>query len=76
MSNETGGPAFPQDLQGRRGDDPELQGMTLLDYFAGQALAGMLSNSESKFTNRFSGYAECAYDLAAAMLAERRRVIK
>ena len=28
-----GGPAFPQDLQGRRGDDPEYQGMTVRDYF-------------------------------------------
>ena len=64
MSNETGGPAFPATMS---------EGMNLLDYFAGQALAGMLSNSESKFTNRFSGYAECAYDLAAAMLAERNR---
>ena len=41
MSNtqhNDGGPAFPQDLQGRRGDDPSLQGMTLRDWFAGQAL--------------------------------------
>lgn len=31
---DDGGPAFPQDLQGRRGDDPQLQGMTLRDAFA------------------------------------------
>jgi hypothetical protein len=27
-------PAFPQDLAGRRGDDPSLQGMTLREYAA------------------------------------------
>jgi hypothetical protein len=27
-------PAFPQDLQGRRGDDPWLQGITLREYAA------------------------------------------
>lgn len=35
-----GGPAFPQDLQGRRGDNPEYQGMSLRDWFAGQVAAG------------------------------------
>lgn len=75
MSNETGGPAFPVSatVLPNGETEPTYWGMNLLDYFAGQALAGMLSNSESKFTNRFSGYAACAYDLAAAMLAERNR---
>lgn len=27
-------PAFPQDLQGRRGDDPQYQGMTIRQYAA------------------------------------------
>ena len=31
---ETGGPAYPQELAGRRGDDPEYQGMTLRQHAA------------------------------------------
>ena len=42
-----GGPAFPQDLQGRRGDDPQYQGMSLRDWLIGQALAGLCSNLAS-----------------------------
>jgi hypothetical protein len=45
MSKENdGGPAYPQDLQGRRGDDPQYQGMSLRDWFAGQALAGIMAS--------------------------------
>jgi hypothetical protein len=63
-----GGPAFPQALQGRRGDDPEYQGMTLRDYFAGQAISGI---SESIKLSRM--IANEAYQIADAMLKERAK---
>ena len=50
MSKENdGGPAFPQDLQGRRGDDPDMQGMSLRDWFAGQAMPALMTNSNAVF---------------------------
>ena len=63
MNKETGGSAYPstQD-QWERG----MEGMTLRDWFAGQALAGMLAASmrEDNLSNR-------AYRLADAMIAAR-----
>jgi len=69
-------------------DDPRFkfvppQSMALLDYFAGQALAGIMSNSPfyEKIVN--TAKAEClrdedvvahgAYELSEAMIAEKRR---
>ena len=72
-----GGPAFPAPMFTRQADGlpmcPQefgLGGMTLRDYFAGQALAGLLADSNA--TSR-SLYAKDAYDLADAMLAARER---
>jgi hypothetical protein len=56
-------------------------GMTLLDYFAGQAMAGMLSNPDRTiFQDKHTsldevalGYAAAAYRQANAMLAERSK---
>ena len=62
-----GGPAFPcTDAKGFTSE-----GMSLRDYFAGQALAGMLAD-ETKQGSR-GNYAEDAYDIADAMLAEREK---
>lgn len=59
MSTWDGGPAFPVPI-----DDE--QGMTLRDWFAGQALAGLCVNfSESR---RPEACAERAYAIADAML--------
>lgn len=44
--------------------------LTVLDYFAGQALAGLLANPNWVLTQKT---AECAYKNAEAMLAERAR---
>lgn len=61
-----GGPAFPvQDLIKQR--EP---GMTLLDYFAGQALASYDAVDELNFET-----ARWCYSMAAAMLAERKKVM-
>lgn len=72
---DDGGPAFPTDegtydFQGRR--DAGRLGMSMRDYFAGQFLAGVLSDihqsglSDQKF-------AEWAYSLADAMLEARQK---
>ena len=69
-----GGPAFPVTPTDRSGQIADtFPGMTLRDYFAGQALAGMLGNAT---TTEHPGYdreglsGEC-YHIAAAMLAAR-----
>lgn len=64
---ESGGPAFPVIIPGRGGNG--WQGMTLRDWFAGQALAGMLGDPERRGSAKdFSHY---AYEMADAMLAKR-----
>ena len=68
---ETGGPAFP--VQGLRGPDVS-DGMTLRDWFAGQALKGMLASSE--YTGTCEEFAGWAYQHADAMLAERSADIR
>lgn len=47
-------------------------GMTLRDWFAGQALAGMLANSADNWSDH-SFAAKWAYEAADAMLAERAK---
>lgn len=57
-----GGPAFPA---------TGTVGMSLRDWFAGQALAGMLADSNLDHPSEV--YAERVYLLADAMLAERAK---
>jgi hypothetical protein len=67
-----GGAAFPvvdgyhKDGRHRGGES----GMTLRDYFAGQALAGYVAN-ENSWTVTCAKSAEDAYNYADAMLAAR-----
>jgi hypothetical protein len=66
------GPAMPFF---KETDDSE--GMTVRDYFAGQALAGMLMNyTTAKFGLAEISVANHAYKLADAMLAAREEVTK
>lgn len=58
-----GGPAFPRDHQ-----HSGHNGMTLRDYFAAQALAGMCAAS---MNGSFESYAQDAYGHADAMLRAR-----
>jgi len=44
--------------------------MSLRDYFAGQALAGLYANAKEDWNAET--VAACAYDTADAMLAERQ----
>lgn len=52
-------------------------GMSLLDYFAGQALqgclAGMMSTNNDDLDLSYAGVARDCYGYATAMLAERKR---
>jgi len=75
-----GGPAFPQTHESWGGNgeaSPVPEGMTLRDWFAGQALAGFSLYTAQKGypiqpgdpDNRWA--AEAAYALADAMLSER-----
>ena len=78
-----GGSAFPEITSER--DENGLKdiysygGMSLRDYFAGQALLGSLSSSTlTEYTNK--SQAECfaveAYRIADAMIAQREKDVK
>ena len=67
-----GGPAFPY----QPGDwAVDNTGMTLRDYFAGQALIGILHDEDGLGSPLFQFHlrAEAAYKMADAMLAERAK---
>jgi hypothetical protein len=69
-----GGPAFPRQDErlGEVGLREGSDGMTLRDWFAGQALAACVqTHNEGFFDGGDKAIAECAYDLADAMLAAR-----
>ena len=81
-----GGPAFPCDKCERKiktyykggvchqeeyEAEREYFGLTLRDWFAGQALAGMMANPEMRGGAKV--YSADAYETADAMLAERER---
>ena len=77
-ARDDGGPAFPvTGLSVESGpDDTEVwgsvdcKGMTLRDYFAGQALQGAIADvSQSNLPDDVAAY---AYELADAMLKARR----
>ncbi len=74
-----GGPAFPwEDTKDAPGQPPPSSGMTLRDYFAGQALQGYLAgrnNNQSENPSNFQALKasiDC-YGYADAMLAARER---
>ena len=80
MSKDDGGPAFPftpneqQKLPDGTWDqntDFGEPGMCLRDWFAGQALAGMLVSEKSP--EAWDELSECAYEVADAMIAESRK---
>lgn len=81
-------PAFPCEAQGDRTVPPEhdyiqtgiysakFPGMSLRDWFAGQALIGLMSNSVHDHCPLFGDgdpFARDAYIVADAMLAERAK---
>lgn len=73
---DTGGPAFPTDCE----ESPFAKahaGMTLRDYFAVQALQGMLAHS-TRYRSRYShlhwhdAISQEAYEIADSMLQARK----
>jgi hypothetical protein len=74
MSNNTGGPAFPENWEGSYGQQNE-SGMTLRDYFAGQAVGLMwVAMQQGYWTpgeNPNKEIAEASYQIADAMIEER-----
>lgn len=67
----TGGPAFSSTKMTNFGKEQiHHAGMTLRDWFAGQALAGMLANS-SVIGNQDAELIAACYRAADALLAER-----
>ena len=72
MSKHDGGPAFPLQLENRDQYHGSFRGMSLRDWFAGQALAGICAVSGIDFGGP-EGTAKLAYRLADAMLAERAK---
>lgn len=73
-----GGPAFPEVRKtrqepGQKARVQRVRGMSLRDYFAGQALAGMLADLPKTMygLDWEANAAQGAYKLADAMLAAR-----
>lgn len=69
--NENGEPAYPCRLKihPEAMQSYDYPGMTLRDYFAGQALVGLMADPNNTSSNKKN--AEIAYEIAVAMLAER-----
>lgn len=70
-----GGPAFPATVQGWNDRLSQAQGgMSLRDWFAGQALAGqvMFEGMEGCDADLIAG---CAYELADEMISRRAKAV-
>jgi hypothetical protein len=71
MAKDDGGSAFP--INERNSDGGHFYsnlGMTLRDYFAGQALVGLIGTGGGNYT---AERARFAYEQADAMIAERAK---
>lgn len=84
MSEDNSGPAFPviHTIDGNWVKDPlpQFSGMTLRDWFAGQALSGWIANSPKIEGDRLNATLEhalklsyAAYTYADAMLEARKK---
>ncbi len=84
--HDDGDPAFPVFPETGNGHAAAFRGMSLRDYFAGQALTAMVAGDGARMvaarderydeTNWREIVASNAYDFADAMLAERERRTK
>ena len=71
MGKPDGGPAFPRAATRYSYD---LVGMSLRDWFAGQALNGWLASTPEESTADAPLAAKVSYEYADAMLAERTTI--
>ena len=69
MKKQNNGPAFPYREEDGQGGYEQHKGMTLRDYFAGQALAGLLASGEDSIDAETN--AHDAYIIADAMIKAR-----
>ncbi|MGN6539096.1 MAG: hypothetical protein ACTHKQ_25645 [Mesorhizobium sp.] len=69
--NMVGGPAFPSEWKFPDGGSATCPGMTLRDWFAGQALFVAKDVCISRQSTTESDVARVAYDIADAMLKAR-----
>lgn len=67
---QDGGPAFPTDHDYGSHGRQTVEGMSLRDWFAGQALVGIISTDCSHAMN-VNHRSELAYRIADAMIAAR-----
>ena len=72
MNVITGGPAFPFTEFQKDGAKVSAYGMTLRDYLAAKAMAAYLVAANGNPPEPETT-AECAYFMAAAMIAERNK---
>lgn len=71
-----GGPAFPTEVERKRGVTVSriIQGgISHLDYLAAKAMAALMTQSEGAWNWPDKRIAEWSYDLAEAMLEEKKR---
>lgn len=86
MRKDNGGPAFPIPLNpgsSYQGHGGEVDGMTLRDYFAAKAMAGILCNefmvqrhrdaAKDNYIGEDDLLATSAFAIADAMIAERAK---
>lgn len=74
MAKTDGGPAFPHSEQRSNHAARSIAGMSLRDYFAGQALSGWFGGTSSlPAREHLPRYAAEFYEMADAMLAEREK---
>ena len=74
MTKDNGGQAFPNTHTNSNGVNVGWhgkEGMTLRDYFAGQALIGLVSSPKAHVKQ--GKFAKQAYQYADAMIAERSK---
>ena len=68
MEQRDGGPAFPR---GPTDMSDGQSGMSLRDWFAGQALLGILGGREQTQVRGYIGLVEVSYSIAQEMIRER-----
>lgn len=77
---DDGGPAFARPVSQYPNTEFAWDsiGMTLLDYFAAQAMKGLLSNPDIRFADkiRFKECADEAYNYAIAMINKKKELEK
>ncbi len=64
------GPAFPHMMV--IGHKDYAGGLTIRDWFAGQALSGLMASHDWKHMYDTDSYADDAYKLADSMMAKRK----